>query len=243
MSKRFTDTNKWDHAWFRKLQPAMKCAWTYICDKCDHAGMWTVDFEAMSFNIGEEISKEQFVHTFKEKVFFLKEDKILIQSFIDFQYGALNPDNRVHLSVISLLEKEGANKALRSSLKGAKDKDKDKDKVKDKDILGIDEKTFLDLYALYPRKIGKNEGLKKLRTIIKSTEDVERFRSAIGRYIEHCVAERIQPGYIKHFSTFVNHWTDWLEPDAGGTSLPDPMEQANSDIRQLFEERDRRDRA
>lgn len=133
MAKRFTDTAKWDHAWIRKLSPKFKCALFYILDKCDHAGIWVADFDAMSFNIGESITQQEFENAFSDKIRLIKNDKYFIESFIDFQYGELNPENRVHKSVLSKLEKEGANKPLKSPLKGAKDKDKDKDKEKDKD--------------------------------------------------------------------------------------------------------------
>lgn len=136
MAKRFTDTEKWSHAWFRKLSPKMKCAWIYLCDKCDHAGIWTSDFESLSFHIGEPITDTELMITFEEKIERIKYDKFFLKSFIEFQYGPLNPTNRVHQSVISRLEKEGLNilnKDLTSPLQGAKDKDKDKDKEKDKD--------------------------------------------------------------------------------------------------------------
>lgn len=133
MAKRFTDTNKWDRAWFRKLSPSMKCAWVYLCDKCDHAGIWTADFESMSFHVGEPITQEMCLTSFADKIRAVGSDKFVLQSFIDFQYGTLNPENRVHQSVISRLQKEGANKDLISPLEGAKDKDKDKDKEKDKE--------------------------------------------------------------------------------------------------------------
>ena len=58
------------------------------------------------------------------------DSKWFIRPFIEFQYGVLNPDNRVHLSIINILEKNKI-KPLASPLLGAKDKDKDK--VKDKD--------------------------------------------------------------------------------------------------------------
>lgn len=133
MAKRFTDTNKWDHAWIRKLSPRLKCALFYILDKCDHAGIWISDFEAMSFNVGETISQAEFESTFSEKVKPISEDKYFIESFIEFQYGNLNPLNRVHQSVISKIEKQGAYKTLNSSFQGAKDKDKVKEKEKDKE--------------------------------------------------------------------------------------------------------------
>ncbi len=65
-------------------------------------------------------------------------------SFVRFQYGKLNPENRAHKSVIDLLMKNGVNpetlapsKGLDSPSEGCKDKDKDKDKDKEeeKDLL------------------------------------------------------------------------------------------------------------
>lgn len=215
MAKRFTDTGKWDHAWFRKLTPAMKCAWIYVVDKCDHAGIWTADFEAMSFTIGFDFTETEFINTFQEKIKILDHDKFLIPSFIDFQYGALNPENRVHQSVISKLEKEGANKVLKSPLKGAKDKDKDKDKEKDKEYYAQILKIYEDLY---PLKKGKTKGLAKLVRDIKSDSDLEDLRIAVSNYD----ADRKAEGYkfVKHFSTFAQEWQDWIEvaapPQANG---------------------------
>lgn len=142
MSKRFTDTEKWKIAWFRKLSPKMKCAWSFIVDNCDHAGVWHEDIIMMSNYIGEEIDHLELEKAFKGKIQKFDEDKYFIKDFIDFQYGELNPGNRVHKSVIRKLEKEGLYeqfgtvlKPLMNSSEGAKDKDKDKakDKAMDKE--------------------------------------------------------------------------------------------------------------
>jgi hypothetical protein len=136
MAKRFTDTEKWSHAWFRKLSPKFKCAWSYLLDKCDHAGIWIEDFEAMSFNIGEQINPTELENAFQGKIKKIGDDRYLIDAFIEFQYGKLNPNNKVHRSVIDKLEKiQAPSKELASPIQGAKDKDKekDKDKVKEKE--------------------------------------------------------------------------------------------------------------
>lgn len=133
MSKRFTDTNKWDKAWFRKLKPKMKCVWSFLCDKCDHAGIWEIDEESLTYFVGEKISMKEVLTVFGEKIEYRENDKLLIRSFIDFQYGELNPDNRVHKSVLEKISKLAPYKPLISPLEGAKDKDKDKDKELDKD--------------------------------------------------------------------------------------------------------------
>lgn len=132
MAKRFTDTGKWDKAWFRKLEPLFKVAWQFLCDRCDHAGVWEVDEDALEFFIGEEITVAEILQKFDERVR-LVGNKLVIVDFAEFQYGNLNPENRVHKSVLERLEKVEANKGLVRPLKGSKDTDTDKDTDKDKE--------------------------------------------------------------------------------------------------------------
>lgn len=112
-------------------------AWIYILDQCDHAGIWDIDFDLMGFYLGDEITEDDLILWFKDKIFFLKDEKLFIPGFIEFQYGELNPDNRVHNSVILRLKKVGAYKVLKRPLQGCKDKDKEKDKDKDKDKVSL----------------------------------------------------------------------------------------------------------
>ena len=142
MAKRFSDTDLFKKKFVRGLQGAYKLLWIYIYHDCNHAGMWEPDFEVASlrigFNVTEQIAKEQF----GEKIVLIENgDKWFIPSFIEFQYGKLNVENRAHNSVIQILEKHGI-KGLISPLQGAMDMDKDKDKEKDKEkgLLGETEK-------------------------------------------------------------------------------------------------------
>jgi hypothetical protein len=143
MAKRFTDTEKWKKPFIRGLQGAYKLLWLYICDDCDHAGIWQVDFDVAQIRIGEKIDLNEAIKSFEDKiVIFDKGNKWFIPSFIEFQYpSGLNPENRSHNSVIILLEKynllDKQNKPLISPSEGCKDMDmvmvKDKDKVKVKE--------------------------------------------------------------------------------------------------------------
>jgi hypothetical protein len=140
MAKRFTDTEKWKKPFIRGLQGAYKLLWLYICDDCDHAGIWQVDIEVAAIRIGEKIDSKEAIKSFDEKIIiFDKGNKWFIPSFLEFQYpSGLNPDNRAHNSVIILLEKYNLrisnNKPLISPSEGSMDmdmvKDMDKDKVK-----------------------------------------------------------------------------------------------------------------
>lgn len=99
MAKRFTDTRKWRKAWFRMLSPKMKCAWAYLCDNCDGAGIWDIDMDAMSFDVGDKISLVDLHETFD--VVEMPGDKLFIVGFIPFQYKNLNPKNRAHFGIMN----------------------------------------------------------------------------------------------------------------------------------------------
>ena len=59
MAKRFTDTEKWKKPFIRGLQGAYKLLWLYICDDCDHAGIWQVDIEVAQIRIGEKMIQKR----------------------------------------------------------------------------------------------------------------------------------------------------------------------------------------
>ena len=168
MAKRFTDTEKWKKPFIRGLQGAYKLLWLYICDDCDHAGIWQVDIEVAQIRIGEKIDSKEAIKSFDEKIIiFDKGNKWFIPSFLEFQYpSGLNPDNRAHNSVIILLEKYNLrisnNKPLISPSEGSMDmdmvKDMDKDmvkgekKVKFKENILLTQKEHLQLVAEFGEK-------------------------------------------------------------------------------------------
>jgi hypothetical protein len=141
MAKRFTDTEKWKKPFIRGLQGPYKLLWLYICDDCDHAGIWQVDIDVAQIRIGEKINLKDAISSFEDKIIvFDNGNKWFIPSFIEFQYpSGLNPENRSHNSVIILLDKYNLrkkNKPLISPSEGRKDMDMvkvmDMDMVKDK---------------------------------------------------------------------------------------------------------------
>ena len=115
MAKRFTDTDKWKKPFIRGLQGAYKLLWLYILDDCDHAGIWQVDFEVAQIRIGEKVNEDDAIKFFGDRIeVFHDGAKWFIPDFIEFQYGNLSEKNRMHLSVITLLQKNqvGAYKPL-----------------------------------------------------------------------------------------------------------------------------------
>lgn len=146
MAKRFTDTEKYKKAFVRSLPGPYKLLWDYLYHDCDHAGVWHKDFDVAQIRIGKDmqIAEEEALRLFnegEERVRILRGgEKWFVIPFIEFQYGVLNPQNRLHGSVLSVLKRHGIEnlvKALGSPFqgasKGAKDKDKDKEQVEVKD--------------------------------------------------------------------------------------------------------------
>ena len=233
MAKRFTDTSKWNKAWFRKLPVRLKCAWLFLCDNCDHAGVWDLDQDAFRYFLGEDVLVEELIETFD--VIKVGKNKIFLPGFIAFQYGKLNPANKVHQSVLSILEKYeinlieiAKNKDLASPLQGAKDKDKDKDKVKDKEKDKDKDPVFIsstakfensfkfdfkNLLANYPNHRKTNISVDLLAAKIRTQADYNRLTLAIANYRAHCEKVGTEFRFTMQFPNFLNEWEDWENSD------------------------------
>jgi hypothetical protein len=171
----------------------------------------------MTHYVGEVVTAEDLGEAFGDQIEFVKPDKIFVRGFVEFQYSCsvnnLNPENKVHLSVINILKKYGAYKPLASPIQGAKDKDKDKDKEKKGECEG---KTQIEaLYLGYPRKQGKSSGLRRLKADLKSGESIQAMVQARDNYVAHLKRARTEPQFVLHFSTWANQWRDWLDPEHG----------------------------
>lgn len=161
MAKRFTDTGKWSNPFLRSLLGPYKLLWFYILDDCDHAGIWQVDEDVAQIRIGKEmpIDFELAKSVFRNHIQIIDEgQKWFLNDFIDFQYGVLNPNNRTHLSVLKILEKNKI-KLLSSPMLGAMDMVMDKYKDMDKTEESKSEKSefenALDAFLEMRRKIKK----------------------------------------------------------------------------------------
>ncbi len=122
MAKRFSDTEKWKKLWFRRLSPIHKCFWEYLRDNCNNAGIWEVDFELASFQIGAEIKPDEIERVFKKQFIKINDSKWFLVDFIEWQYNCsleeLNPKNNAHLSAIRELEKFKIKEIIRGLPKG-----------------------------------------------------------------------------------------------------------------------------
>ncbi len=149
MAKRYTDSRKWDDPFFIELPNKYKLLWFYMLDKCDHAGIYQHSKRLVDFNLFDNYETSEILSVFNKRILVLENGKWFIKKFIEYQYGDLQNNNRVHISVSKMLEKEGVFKDYTRPLLGAKDKDKDKDKDKYKDNVLLFEKEFNTLVEKY----------------------------------------------------------------------------------------------
>lgn len=110
--KRFTDTLKWQNAWFRSLQTKHKILFIYILDSCDNAGVMHLDFELINFVLKENFSLEEFTQIFSSKVIFLSHDKIIIKNFIRYQQGSNKNSSTMAKHIEKLIENHGIQRVI-----------------------------------------------------------------------------------------------------------------------------------
>ena len=55
---------------------------------------------------------------------------------------------------------------------------------------------------------------------LERSEDLENLKKAILKYKNEIAADQIAPKFIKHFSTFMTSWRDYLDDDHGSIDLP-----------------------
>lgn len=108
MYKIFTDADKWDKKWFRKIEPKYKCFWLYILDKSSRAGVWEVDFESVNFFINDKIDINKVKEIFSSRITELRNGKKwFIKNYVLFQYGRLTENNNMHIGIIQELKRYG----------------------------------------------------------------------------------------------------------------------------------------
>lgn len=85
------------------------------------------------------------------------------------------------------------------------------------------------LYQNYPRKEGKKKGLEKLQREIKTKEQYDKVLIAVQNYANECKTENRERQYIKHFSTWVSVWEDYLETEQPKNEQPKIYQEINFD--------------
>jgi hypothetical protein len=106
--KRFTDADKWEDGWFCDQPSPVKLFWLYLCDRCDMAGVWEVNWKLAAFHI-PDVQRELIESVIGSRVVALDGGrKWFIPSFLRFQYGgSLKSSVRPQFSAICALRRHG----------------------------------------------------------------------------------------------------------------------------------------
>lgn len=87
---------------------------------------------------------------------------------------------------------------------------------------------FEEIYKLYPRKLGKANGIKKLKSTIRTQSQFEELRRAVRNFITFHQRAGTGPTFIPYFSSFVSVWTDWTLPDTGTVKIGTPQTETTA---------------
>lgn len=255
MSKRFTATEKWDDAWFRKLPPVQKCLWSYMTDKCDQAGVIDLDFEAASFHIGAKV-KEDDMASFAKQAQKMQNGKWLILGFIKFQYGAPSATCKPHAKIFEALDKHGLtyeeiaerlSKGIPKPINGysivserlqEEEEEEEEDRKKTAEPQ-TNKAQSIDVYEAYPRKQARKDAIKAIEKAAKEVSGgMERLLERTTAYAA-CVA--LWPAedhrFIPHPATWFNRGgydddpREWVR---GNAALPLALTPEDHTINPLY---------
>jgi hypothetical protein len=149
MSKRFTDTKKWNDPWFQDLPTTWKCFWCYVCDSCDEAGIWKVNKKQAEFQIGSKIQWDKmttFINSDKIRIVEIDNYIWIVKDFVFFQYGekVLTSSHSFHERIRNSLKRYPidtlSNTLLNTLSNRVQEEEEEKDKVIDNVFLKKEKK-------------------------------------------------------------------------------------------------------
>lgn len=109
MSKRFSESSRWDDTWYRNLKPHLKNFWDFLCMRPDAAGVWKPDWEDIKFRIGAKIDSQIALDALNEgklRINVLSNGYWQILGWVEFQFGeVLNEKIGQHRASIALIKK------------------------------------------------------------------------------------------------------------------------------------------
>lgn len=123
MKDRISIVGKWEDTWFMELPPNSKLVFTYVCDKCDGAGI--IEFNSRIWPVHIGLTKEQVTEALKplqSKLISDKKSKLWVKTHLFWQgYLPLHKGIEEHDWIINRLisnfEKFGSPKEISDILK------------------------------------------------------------------------------------------------------------------------------
>ena len=106
MAYRFTNTDKWNDAWFSDLKPLAKLLFMYLCDQCDIAGFLELNVKKITFDLGcDKQGLEKAMKEVESKLIISDDGRfIFINNFLKHQRNLpLSDNNRAHIPIKRIL--------------------------------------------------------------------------------------------------------------------------------------------
>lgn len=127
----------------------------------------------------------------------------------DFKKTRSKPDQKLPKNKEKEKEKEYSLKKLEKKDFPKKTAAKKPSTKKPKDLA----EPFLEAYSLYPRKIERSTAYRTWIKISDGSENPQGLIQAIKNYSEYVSLQNKEKEHIKHFSTFLNQYEDYLDKD------------------------------
>lgn len=187
----------------------------------------------MSIRTGVKVDETKLKEWLGDKVIKFTRGKFFIPSFFEFQYRDAKEGFRAKQSALASLQKEGLVDSSGTLIGLSVDTQPTVTQqsvdchisIKSKGSIKINTGSaegaataddFEVVYQKYPKKIGKSDGLAKLKKLCPLKAQLDEFEQAMDAYVAKC---RANDTYLKQFDTFVNwSWRDCLDPTYGGES-------------------------
>lgn len=248
MAKRFITTEIFDDSWFMDLPAKYKLFWLYLITKCDHTGIWQVNYKLAQFYVGEHLEPIECERFLKDRIIKIGNGKYwFIEKFIQFQYGnVLSPTNPAvrkviaklkesnlvnHLSKVTVIEEKnkGAFKELSRSYEASEEEEEDKEEEKDKL-----KRMFDEFRKLYP---GEKRGLDtEFNNLVKKHKDWRKVLPKLLNALTDQIADRERKEFNKdfvpkwkHLQTWINN--RWWEVETSVDDQQQPIPKSIPDIK------------
>jgi uncharacterized protein YdaU (DUF1376 family) len=82
------------------------------------------------------------------------------------------------------------------------------DITNNKIVNNYNSKIFAEIWAKYPKRVGRKAAEKYFIASVKTVEDENDIKKAIENYLN---SKRVMNGYIQNGSTWFNNWRDWID--------------------------------
>lgn len=99
----------------------------------------------------------------------------------------------------------------RDEMREEEKREEEKTHTHDDNVVRVACFDFEKIYQKYPRKEGKQKGIKTCQGQINTEETYQELIKAVDNYCAYCQKNAIERRYTKQFSTFMSSWRDWLE--------------------------------